>query len=209
MIAFTIYQAMPSQSVPDRNNKLIFEDIGYLFMANVLSNLLWVPIYRSYNIYAWIGAFVDITFMLASSIYIMRKATRAKVNDSEIITLRVGFSIYSAWVMAATIVGITGLFKMAGFEDPNIPFGLDEEQVAIGVLWIAFLIYNAIAFAERNPLFGAIFIWVIFSIGNESESQYQSLITNTTILGFMQIFMMVGLTIYILKKPLPSSSQQT
>ena len=139
----------------------------------------------------------------------MRKATRAKVNDSEIITLRVGFSIYSAWVMAATIVGITGLFKMAGFEDPNIPFGLDEEQVAIGVLWIAFLIYNAIAFAERNPLFGAIFIWVIFSIGNESESQYQSLITNTTILGFMQIFMMVGLTIYILKKPLPSSSQQT
>jgi len=88
-----------------------------------------------------------------------------------------------------------------GVGDPDIPFGLDEEQLTIGVLWTAFTIYNVAAFAERNPLFGGVFIWVILAIRNNVEtnkSQYTNLLTNTTIIAVLHVATMVGLTSYLI-----------
>merc|ERR1711907_632797 len=36
LTAFTIYQALPKKWVPSRNDKLIYEDIGFWFGANLI-----------------------------------------------------------------------------------------------------------------------------------------------------------------------------
>ena len=198
---FAIYQAIPSEWVPDRNDELIFEDIGYVFMANMMGNAAWLIMFQTNNLYGQIAALFDICGMLASNLYIMMQSTRTNVDIFELISLRGGFSIYSGWVTAATILNATYVLQQLGVGDPDVPFGLDEEQVTIGVLWTAFAIYNVAAFAERNPLFGGVFIWVIFAIRNNVEtnkSQYSNLLTNTTVIGAIQIFTMLGLTIFLI-----------
>lgn len=197
---FTIYQAIPSEWVPDRNDELIFEKIGYVFMGNMLGNATWLILFQTNNMYGQMAALVDIIGMLASNVYIMMQSTRTNVDLFELISLRGGFSIYSGWVTAATILNATYVLQQLGVGDPNIPFGLDEEKVTIGVLWTALVIYNLVAYGERNPLYGGVFIWVILAIRNNVEtnkSQYQDLLLHSTIIAVVQICSMVGLTSYL------------
>ena len=105
---------------------------------------------------------LDIILMLYTCCLLMMKATRTKVNAFEWITMRCGFTMYAGWVTAATILNATFMLKSFGAADPNIP--IDEETTTVIILWVAFVIYNMAAYRERNPLFGAIFIWVIFAI---------------------------------------------
>ena len=44
---FTIYQALPDSVVPDRNNELIFDKIGYMFFANMLINSIWLVLFQT------------------------------------------------------------------------------------------------------------------------------------------------------------------
>jgi len=68
---FTIYQAIPSEWVPDRNDELIFEDIGYVFISNMLCNGAWLVLFQTNNVYGMMAALVDIIYMLSSNLYIM------------------------------------------------------------------------------------------------------------------------------------------
>lgn len=58
---------------------------------------------------------VDIVILLVTCIWILMLSTRNKVNTFEFITLRCGFSIYSGWVTAATILNIAIVLKWLQF----------------------------------------------------------------------------------------------
>ena len=76
-----------------------------------------------------IAGLIDIVWMLATNIYIMMVSDRTTVNVTEWIGLRGGFSIYSGWVTAATILNATFLLKFFGVEDPdNVFWGLLNEE---------------------------------------------------------------------------------
>ena len=42
---FVVYQALPDDMVPDRNDTLIFKQIGYVFFANMITNAAWLVLY--------------------------------------------------------------------------------------------------------------------------------------------------------------------
>jgi hypothetical protein len=42
---FVIYQALPSSWVPDRNDQLIYYDIGWVFPVNMVINAVWLIIF--------------------------------------------------------------------------------------------------------------------------------------------------------------------
>ena len=124
--------------------------------------------------------------------------TRSKVNTIEWISLRCGFTIYAGWVTAATILNVTYMLKSFGVADPNIP--IDEETTAVIILWIALVIYNVATYLERNPLFGGIFIWVIFAIHHNivnNKSQYTEMEDNTALIGIIHCISMFGFTTYL------------
>ena len=160
---FVVYQALPDSMVPDRNNDLIFEDIGYVFAANMIFNGLWLVIFQTNTVIGFtLGALV-IAGILSTDLYMMMKSTRTPVNIYEWISMRGGFSIYSGWVSAATILNVSYMLKSYGLEDGNIPW-FTEETAGVAILYVAFAIYNVAAYSERNPLYGSVLIYVTYAI---------------------------------------------
>jgi hypothetical protein len=92
---------------------------------------------------------------------ILRIADRNLLNVWDFIGLRVGFTIYSAWVNAATILNVAFSLKSSGWKD-NVIFS--ESTWGCIVLWVALFIYAMVTLAEKNPLYGLIYIWVLFNI---------------------------------------------
>ena len=105
-----LYQALPSEWVPSRNDKLIFNDIGYIMTANMIANSSWF-LFNSFN-NSWFynfGSFGSITFMLANSLYILYQASKAEVDWFELVAVRGTFSLYAGWLSAAIILATKGL----------------------------------------------------------------------------------------------------
>ena len=123
---FVVYQALPSDWVPDRNDTLIFEDIGYHFFANMMINSIWLVLFQTNTVWGFVLSLLDIIAMLTSNIFMMDKSTNTSVNTTEWISMRGGFSVYSGWVTAATILNVTYMLKSMGVADPDIPY-VDEE----------------------------------------------------------------------------------
>ena len=162
---FTVYQALPTRCVPSRNDKLIFGDLNYLFAANMVANGIWLPLFQLDTKVGFVVGLIDIIFIISTAVYMMMKTTRAKLNAWEFVSLRLGISIYSGWLTAATILNVTYMLKCFGVKDPELgSFG--EEGWTILILYVAFLIYNVVSYVEKNPVYGSVFIWVIFAIIN-------------------------------------------
>ena len=123
LAAFVIYQALPGSWVPSRNDKLIFEDIGYNFILNIILNQLWIVIFSFGNLPAFLSSLVEIVMLLASTVYMMMLSTRTSVNIWEWMFIRGGMSIYSGWLTAATILTATTTLQSLGMMDPNITIG--------------------------------------------------------------------------------------
>lgn len=83
----------------------------------------------------------------------MMQATRTNANIAEFLFLRLGMSIYSGWVSAATILNVSFTLKEAGMRESN---GVDEQLWSVIVAWVALVIYNAAQFNEQNPVFGGV-----------------------------------------------------
>lgn len=105
----------------------------------------------------WLSLLIIIGMYL-SSVMIIRIAGRNPVNVWDFIGLRLGFTIYSAWVNAALILNVGFAIKSAGWE--NTIF--NEVTWGCIVLWVAFLVYGMLTLAEKNPLYGLIYIWVLY-----------------------------------------------
>ena len=89
--------------------------------------------------------------------------------------MKVGFSIYAGWVTSATVINISSLMKILGFAEPKY----NEEKQAVIFLWIALAFYIAVTVYEGNPWFGAVFVWSILGIRNNSiKKEYSDVSKN-------------------------------
>ena len=84
---------------------------------------------------------------------------KEKTNWQETAILRGGFSILGGWITAATILNISFLLKSVGFTG-----GGYEEAYAFLVLLVGSGIYLTFSFRQRDPLFGLVYVWVLYGI---------------------------------------------
>ena len=84
---------------------------------------------------------------------------RATNNWFEVIAIRTGLSIYCGWITSATILNIAFVLKAFGVKGDSLP--LSEEWFGVITIWVAFALYNLIAFFERDPVYGAVFLWAL------------------------------------------------
>ena len=164
-------------------------------MANLLIQSIWFFFFQAYTWWGWILSTLDIFAMLATAVYMMMVSTRSEVNGWEWVFVRSQLSIYSGWLTAASILNVVLMLKFFGVEDPDLTW-LDEEQLSVGLLWIALGIYNLASYIELNPLFGAIFLWVIFTIRNkvmDERPEKTMLISNLEYIGVTHLLTMTGL----------------
>ena len=158
--------------VPSRNEKLIFGDIGYLFFINIMMNGLWLIAFGTNGSVGFTIGLIIILVMLVTCFMMMRLSGRSKVNAFEFVGMRCGFSMYTGWVTAATFLNVTFMLKSFGVF-PIVPDGAEETWTILN-MWVAFVIYNFIQGFERNPLYGGVFIWVLFAIKSEVSKKIKN-----------------------------------
>ena len=158
-------------------------------------NILWLQIYPFGTLFAYLAALLEIIMLLVNTTFMMMKSTRTSVNIIEWIALRAGMSIYAGWLTAATILNATIAIQRAGFMEPNLPFGTEQQWTAF-TLWVALLVYEAGMISEKNPIFGAVFVWVLTAIIEEQEGNEVVTLNAQVILG-IHILSLIGLTGYI------------
>lgn len=159
---FVVYQALPDRCVPDRNNDLFFNKIHYLFAANMGGNAAWIFIFQTNSEPGFIISFIFITGLLVTAVMIMNIADQGRLSVVGMITLRIGFSIYSGWLTAATILNSVALLKAFGVDEDTM--SIDETNFGMVILCVACGIYMAAGYFYRNPAYAVVFIWVLIAI---------------------------------------------
>jgi hypothetical protein len=102
--------------------------------------------------------------MLGSALVVLNISTNNHLSNWwENLFFRGGFSIYSGWLTTATILNVAFLLKSLGVDTGNTNVSNEVFWSKI-ILSVAFVIYNAYSYQARNPLFGAVFIWVLEAI---------------------------------------------
>ena len=207
---FVVYQALPSSWVPGRNDDLIFNKMSYAFVVNMFTQMTWFFLFQSYTGWGFIISSFDIGLMLATAVYMMMVSTRQVVNWWEAVFIRGGMTIYSGWLTTATILNIVIALKFLGVKDPDIP--ITEEITSIILLYVAAIIYNLASYIELNPLYGAVFIWVVYAIRNEIlelKPGNDDLLVNLDILGVFQSISMTALVSYLAAEAIYDVSDST
>ena len=178
LLAFAIYQALPSQ----RTNRR-FRAIGPWVVLNVFCNAIWSPIFNQ----EWIGlALLVILTMLFSCVIIeqrllMRRHVPVVAPDldatlpesaaspTETWLARIPFSIYFGWLTVATIVNVAVYLKSTDFS----LMGLPEQAWAISILIVG-LVVGAIIFNRyRSVAYILVFTWAYVAIAIRQDSYGQ------------------------------------
>jgi hypothetical protein len=162
MGGFVVYQALPDDWAPGRNDELIFNKISYAFLFNMITQVIWFPTFQSYTGWGYVVSSIDIVFMTASAAYMMFVSVREQVNGWEMAFIRGGLTIYTGWLTSATILNFTAMLKDTfGFSEFE---WYSEENITITILYVAFFIYELASYTELNPLYGAVYIWVAVAV---------------------------------------------
>jgi len=186
---FTVYQALPKEKVPKRNDELIFGKIGYWLSYNQVLNSVWLLIFGFDNKWAFAISLVDILLLLGTCIHIVKLTVRDHIpNTWELVSLRYGFSIYAGWVTAATILNLGFAAKSWGIS------GDWESKATCVVLWAAFGIYVLFSYSERNPMYGLIYIWVLLGIYSAQKSHHADIVQTCSILFTLHSCLIVAIT---------------
>ena len=129
---------------------------------------VWLLVWGTNTSFGFTAGLVVIIIMLVTGFLMMRSSVRAKVNTAEYIGMRIAFSMYTGWVNAATFINIIIMIKSyGGFSDPT---GFEETYTIINI-WVAFVLYNFLMAWERNPIYGGVFIWVLFAVKDKVSSK--------------------------------------
>jgi len=130
----------------------------------LLSNALWLCLFGQNNAVAFGLALIDVIVMYVTGMKILQISVAEKLNNWwEKVFFRGGFTIYVGWLTAASILNVCFLLKALGIDEKNtdVPNEILWSKI---ILVVALIIYNAYSFVARNPLFGLIYVWVLFAI---------------------------------------------
>ena len=98
LIAFSIYQALPSQTDNPR-----FRNIRTIYIANCAANCLWIYLWH----YDSILAALAVMFVLLLTLVLINVNLRNTQSMAETWLARIPFSLYFGWVTVATILNFS------------------------------------------------------------------------------------------------------
>lgn len=110
LIAFSIYQALPTQT-----DNYLFKKIRSVYVVNCIANCAWI--------YAWHYESISLSglimlILLGTLVYINIVLVKAE-SAAEIITTKVPFNIYFGWITVATILNVTIMLVYLGIQFPD------------------------------------------------------------------------------------------
>ena len=129
LVAYTIWQLLPSQKTDDRQRRL-----GYPVAASLLLNAAWILSVQFGLL--WLSVPV-IVALLAVLVWAFRIAVASRPrNLVETIVVDGTIGLYLGWVCVATAANVAAVLVDAGFDG----FGINRDVWAVGVIAVAGLV---------------------------------------------------------------------
>jgi hypothetical protein len=156
LIAYTIYQLLPSQ----RENPRL-QQAGYLYVLSAAANVGWLFLWH-YEIFMFVPSLVvmAILLLLLIAIYLVLGIGRRKVSAVESWTVRVPFSIYLGWITVATIANATSLLDYLNWGG----WGLTPEVWAIIMLAVAAVVALLVSLTRGDVAYALVIVWAFAGI---------------------------------------------
>jgi hypothetical protein len=162
LLAFTIYQALPSQKANPYLRK-----IGYLFAVSNLLNAAWIVLWH-YNLYLLTMLVMIALLVTLIAIYLRLDIGKAKVSRTEKWLVNVPFSIYLGWITVATIANATALLKYLGWNG----FGIGGEIWTVILLGVGVVLAGILSWTRRDVAYSLVLVWAFVGIAVKWQGVY-------------------------------------
>ena len=178
LLAFAIYQALPSQRTNQR-----FRAVGWWVVLNAVCNAIWSPLFNNERI----GLALVVILVMLFSLVIIEQRLLAKphmplistdqgttlpessASPKETWLARIPFSIYFGWLTVATILNVAVFLKATDFS----LMGFDESTWAIVILIVGLLVGTIVFNRYRSVAYILVFVWAYVAIAVEQRDYPQ------------------------------------
>jgi hypothetical protein len=155
LIAFAIYQALPSQKDNPRLRR-----VGYLFALSCAANVTWLFLWH-FELFSLAMAAIVALLLLLIAIYVRLEIGRTTVSTAEMWLVRVPFSIYLGWVTVAVIANASSWLDYVGWGG----WGISPEAWTVIMLAVATALTAGVAFTRGDVAYGLVAVWAFVGIG--------------------------------------------
>jgi len=153
MIAFAIFQALPSQRENPRLRR-----VGYWFVLSCVANGTWLFLFH-YNQFALSTVAMIVLLGSLLRIYLILRDGQA-ISRGEFWCVRVPMSIYFAWITVATVANFTYVGVDANWDG----FGIAYETWGVIMLVVAGLIAAFVAVRYRDLAYMGVIVWAFVGV---------------------------------------------
>ena len=154
LIAFAIFQALPSQRENPRLRKT-----GWWISLSGLANSAWIFLWHYEKFLLTLIAMLVLLATLLIT-YLGMGIGRNKVSTAERYTTHLTFSIYLGWITVATVANITALLDYLKWNG----FGIAPE-IWMGIVLAAVLVIAVLMnFTRRDIAYAAVILWALAGI---------------------------------------------
>jgi hypothetical protein len=182
LIAYSIYQALPSQ----RDNPRL-RRIGYLYILSSLANIAWIFLWHWEYFALTLVAMVALLLLLIV-IYLQLGTGRTRVPASETWLARVPFSLYLGWITVATIANVTSLLEYLGWDG----WGISPVAWAVIMLVVAMIVASLVSLTRGDVAYVAVIVWAFAGIAVKQSDTQAVAITAWVTAGIVALTLLIG-----------------
>ncbi|MCU0464784.1 MAG: tryptophan-rich sensory protein [Anaerolineae bacterium] len=164
LIAFTIYQALPSQ----RENPHV-RKIGYLFVLTSIFNILWLTCFH-YNAFPMSMAMMIGLLVTLLRIYMILDIGGKPVSRTTKWLIHIPFSLYLGWITAATVANASYVILDARGSG-SLMYDSDMTW-AIIMLVVTGALGVLMGILRRDYAYSAVVIWAVWAINARHAETY-------------------------------------
>jgi hypothetical protein len=179
LIAYAIYQALPSQKDNPR-----LQSTGWWVILGGLANSTWIFLWHYQQFVGTLGAMLVLLASLIA-VYLRLGTSLTRVSKAETWLVRVPFSIYLGWISVATVANFSDVLDFIGWNR----WGLSAGTWMIAILGVVVILAALMNFLRRDVAYAAVLLWALAGIAVKFPQQ--GIIT----IAIWIAFALVGLTL--------------
>jgi hypothetical protein len=151
LIAFAIYQLLPSQS---ENN--LARSVGYKIAGASIAQIVWLFCFLNRQFALSLVAMAAILIQLILAYLVINKGSHSRQQKWLIV---IPLSIYTAWISVATIVNGATVLDFWNWQG----WGISPEIWTVIMLIVAGII-GSISAMQKNIAMGGVYLWALIAI---------------------------------------------
>lgn len=109
--------------------------------------------------------------------------------------MRIGFSLYAGWQTAATLLGVAQWLRQDVITDSSF-----EAIYGSNLIWIAWPVYILATLREEEPIYGAVWSWVLFAVISEDKSAANGVNITAWIVVIPHTLFILGYVVFLYSK---------